>query len=77
MAKIPPAMWESPGAFVPDEVAESEQPDEVAERPAAPTGTEEPTEGVAPDDPAPDDASFKRIAKEDGEAVEDPEEPRH
>jgi hypothetical protein len=54
MSKIPPAMWEDPAAFVPDE-----------ERPA----TEE---------AEPDDGVFKRIAEEDDEAVQDPDEqPRH
>ena len=59
MAKIPPATWEDPAAFTPDEAAE-----EQTERPAEP-------------EPEPDDGSFKRIAKEDDEAVEEPEEPRH
>ena len=52
MAKIPPAMWEDPAAFVPDEAVERE-----AEEPAEPS--------------EPDDGAFKRIAKEDDEAVED------
>ena len=55
MAKIPPAMWEDPAAFVPDEALEREAED-----------TTEPAE--------PDDGVFKRIAKEDDEAVEDPDE---
>ena len=48
MSKMPPAMWEDPEAFVPDEAA--------TER------------------PEPDDGTFKRIAKDDDEAVEDPDE---
>jgi hypothetical protein len=59
MAKIPPAMWENPAAFVPDEVAEATE--------SEPTETPEPAE--------PDDGAFKRIAEEDDEAVEDPGEP--
>ncbi len=59
MAKIPPAMWENPAAFVPDEVAEATE--------AEPTETPEAAE--------PDDGTFKRIAEEDDEAVEDPGEP--
>ena len=55
MAKIPPAMWEDPAAFVPDEAVERE--------------AEEATEPAEPDDGA-----FKRIAKEDDEAVQDPDE---
>jgi hypothetical protein len=58
MAKIPPAMWENPAAFVPDEVNETE---------GDPTETPEPAD--------PDDGTFKRIAEEDDEAVEDPGEP--
>lgn len=54
MAKIPPAMWEDPAAFVPDEG--KEQADEV-------TVPAEPDDGV-----------FKRIAEEQDEAVEDPDE---
>jgi hypothetical protein len=50
MSKIPPAMWEDPDAFEPEEVREA---------------TEE-TE--------PDDGVFKRVAKDDGEAVEEPAE---
>jgi hypothetical protein len=50
MAKIPPAAWQDPEAFEPDEAREA---------------TEE-TEG--------DDGTFKRIAKEDDEAVEEPED---
>ncbi|MEP6476492.1 MAG: hypothetical protein ABJC60_04395 [Actinomycetota bacterium] len=49
MSKIPPAAWQDPEAFEPDEVRE------VSE------------------EPEPDDASFKRIAEEQGEAVEEPE----
>jgi hypothetical protein len=61
MAKVPPATWENPAAFTPDEAGEDE-----AQRPPEP----EP-------EPEADDGSFKRIAKEDDEAVEEPEEPRH
>lgn len=50
MSKIPPAAWQDPEAFEPDEVRE------VAE------------------EPEPDDGSFKEIAKEQDEAVEEPEE---
>jgi hypothetical protein len=55
MAKIPPAMWEDPTAFVPDEATERD--------------VEEATEPAEPDD-----GVFKRIAEEDDEAVEDPNE---
>lgn len=48
MSKIPPAAWQDPKAFEPDEAREAE------------------TE--------PDDGSFKEIAKEQEEAVENPEE---
>ena len=57
MSKIPPAMWEDPTAFVPDEVIERE--DKEATEPAEP-----------------DDGAFKRIAEEDDEAVQDPDEER-
>jgi hypothetical protein len=57
MAKIPPAMWEEPASFVPDEAEERE--------------TEEATEPAEPDD-----GVFKRIAQDDDEAVEDPDEQR-
>jgi hypothetical protein len=50
VSKIPPAAWQDPEAFEPDEVREV---------------TEE-TE--------PDDGSFKKIAEEQDEAVEEPEE---
>jgi hypothetical protein len=50
MSKIPPAAWQDPEAFGPDEVREV---------------TEE-TE--------PDDGSLKKVAEEQDEAVEDPEE---
>jgi hypothetical protein len=62
MAKIPPAMWENPAAFVPDEMDEATESE-----PAEPAETPGPTE--------PDDGTFKRIAEEDDEAVEDPGEP--
>jgi hypothetical protein len=50
MSKIPPAAWQDPEAFEPDEVREV---------------TEEGT--------GPDDGSFKKVAEEQDEAVEDPE----
>ncbi len=50
MSKIPPAAWQDPEAFEPDEVREV-------------------TEGAEPDD-----GSFKRVAEEQDEAVEEPEE---
>ena len=63
MSKVPPAMWENPAAFTPGDAAENE--------------TERSAETAEPEAPEPDDGSFKRIAKEDDEAVEEPEEPRH
>ena len=50
MSKIPPAAWQDPDAFEPDEVREATQE----------------TEG--------DDGSVKKVAEEDDEAVEDPQE---
>jgi hypothetical protein len=58
MSKIPPAAWQDPEAFEPDEVREAET---------------EPDKGVAAETEL-DDGSFKEIAEEQDEAVEDPEE---
>jgi hypothetical protein len=52
VSKIPPAAWQDPEAFEPEEVREV---------------TEE-------EEPEPHDGSFKKIAEEDDEAVEDPQE---
>jgi hypothetical protein len=51
VSKIPPAAWQDPEAFEPEEVRE-----------------------VTEEEPEPDDGSFKKIAEEDDESVQDPQQ---